>query len=134
MIVVLDTSVWVSALEFGGTPERALKQAILVDRLAISDYILDEVLQIMTGKFGHDAAELARELRHNFLQDTIQTITKGSVKDVCRDPYDDAIIECAVAARAQLLISGDKDLLALGSYRRIQIVTPAEYLGGNFGR
>ena len=60
MIVVLDTSVWVSALEFGGIPELAVKQAILIDRLAISDYILDEVIRTMTDKFGHDPAELER--------------------------------------------------------------------------
>ncbi len=128
MIVVLDTNVWVSALEFGGVAERVLKRAILVDRLAISDYILNEVVEVMVEKFGHDSSDIEHTLRYTFLPDCIRTVTRGSVKGVCRDPNDDPILECAVAARAQLLITGDQDLLALGSYRRVRIVTPSKYL------
>ena len=52
MIVVLDTSVWVSGLEFGGTPDRAIDQALTSDQLAISDFIHDEIVRIGVQKFG----------------------------------------------------------------------------------
>ncbi len=51
----------------------------------------------------------------------------GTVK-VCRDPHDDMFLECAEVAEADLLITGDKDLLVLASYKRTRIVNPAEYL------
>jgi putative PIN family toxin of toxin-antitoxin system len=46
-------------------------------------------------------------------------------KRVCRDPDDDAVLALAVAARADLIISGDADLLALGSFAQIPIITAA---------
>jgi predicted nucleic acid-binding protein len=47
---------------------------------------------------------------------------------VCRDPNDDMVLECAVAAGAQCVVSGDKDLLVLNPYNGIRIVSPAEFL------
>jgi putative PIN family toxin of toxin-antitoxin system len=47
---------------------------------------------------------------------------------VCRDPDDDAVLACALAAKAGLIVSGDKDLLALGHFQRIPIVTAAQAL------
>jgi uncharacterized protein len=52
----------------------------------------------------------------------------GEVTGVCRDPNDDCILECAVKAGAQLIISGDKDSLALEAYQTIRIVTCRQYL------
>jgi putative PIN family toxin of toxin-antitoxin system len=45
----------------------------------------------------------------------------------CRDPDDDKFIELAVSGRADALISGDEDLLSLGSFRRIPIIPPAAF-------
>ncbi len=46
---------------------------------------------------------------------------------IARDPADDAVLACAAAAKADLIVSGDKHLLALGGeYQGIRIVTPAE--------
>ena len=45
-----------------------------------------------------------------------------------RDPDDDALLACAAAARADLIVSGDDDVLALKQYRGIPIVTPAQAL------
>lgn len=47
---------------------------------------------------------------------------------LCRDPKDDMFLDCAVAGGAKYLISGDKDLLTLGSVAGVKIVTPAEFL------
>jgi predicted nucleic acid-binding protein len=48
----------------------------------------------------------------------------------CRAPNDDMFLECAMRAKADLLIVGDKDLLVLGSYRGTRILTPVEYVVG----
>jgi len=47
---------------------------------------------------------------------------------VCRDPDDDAVLALAVCAQVDLIVSGDEDLLSLGSYRDIPIVSPAQAL------
>jgi len=44
---------------------------------------------------------------------------------VCRDPDDDAALACALAAHADLIVSGDDDLLILSTFEGIPIVTPA---------
>ena len=62
MIVVLDTNVWVSGLQFGGTPGRAIDQALIRDQLAISDFIRDEVVRVLTRKFARDPSELDARL------------------------------------------------------------------------
>jgi putative PIN family toxin of toxin-antitoxin system len=52
----------------------------------------------------------------------------GNIK-VCRDPNDDIFLECAVRARADLLVARDKDLLVLKTFEGIRIITPAAYVG-----
>jgi uncharacterized protein len=47
---------------------------------------------------------------------------------VCRDPDDDAILACAKAANANLIVSGDKDLLVLGTFEGIPILTAVQAL------
>jgi uncharacterized protein len=48
----------------------------------------------------------------------------------CRDPTDDKFLELAVNGRADLIVSGDGDLLALNPFREIPIVTPAAFVQG----
>jgi predicted nucleic acid-binding protein len=64
----------------------------------------------------------------DYLAASIRVTITGSVAGVCRDPKDDHILECAVKARAQVLISGDKDLLTLGTFHGIRILTARQYL------
>jgi putative PIN family toxin of toxin-antitoxin system len=52
----------------------------------------------------------------------------GAVHGVCRDPKDDMVFECAVKADAEIIISGDNDLLSVKTYRGIQILTARQYL------
>ena len=47
----------------------------------------------------------------------------------CRNPRDDKFLEVAVHGRADMIMTGDADLLALNPFRGIAILTPAEYLG-----
>jgi putative PIN family toxin of toxin-antitoxin system len=129
VIVVLDTNVWISALQFAkdrGTPTRALEKAMSEDVIASCTEIEAEIQRVLTQKFlwepnrAHTALEavLARAIRVRL---------RGTVKE-CRDPNDDMFLECVVRANADLLIAGDKDLLVLGSYKGTRIRTPAEYV------
>ena len=57
-----------------------------------------------------------------------EEITPGEQISVCRDPKDDKFLEVAVAGRAEVIVSGDEDLLTLHPYAGIPIVPPREFL------
>ena len=131
MIVVLDTNVWISALQFAdrrGTPTRALEKAMSEDIIATCPEIEAEILRVLTRKFlwEPNRADAALE---DVLTRAIRVRLRGTVK-VCRDPDDDMFLECAARANADLLIAGDRDLLVLGSYKGTRILTPAGYVSG----
>jgi len=127
--VVLDTNVWVSALHFKvleGTPAHVLTKLFLEDKLAICPEIEAEIVRVLTRRFGRDQSQVV-SLLSDFLSGAVWVEISGNVR-ACRDPQDDMVLECAQRAGADLIVTGDKDLLVLGSFEGIRIVTPAEYL------
>lgn len=129
MIVVIDTSVWISAMHYErrqSPPILALELARNRHIIATCDEIEQEILRILTAKFDWQPTSVQYRLDF-FLAKSVHVELKGNIH-VCRDPNDDMILECAMLAGAQVIVSGDKDLLVLGSYRGIRIVTPAAFL------
>lgn len=129
MIVVIDTNVWISALVFAkqrGTPTLALEKAMREDVIASCQEIEEEIIRVLSEKFSWDERVADRALS-TILAKGVRVKIQGSVR-VCRDPKDDMFLECATAAKAQMLVAGDKDLLVLGNYKGTRIVTPLEYL------
>ena len=127
MIVVIDSGVWISGLEFGGTPWAAIQKAVALDRIAVCEQIEQEIANNLIRKMEWESDRVAETIKLYF-EDVIWVPTHGNVRGVCRDPKDDVIIECAVNSNAELIISGDKDLLVLKQYKSIRIITPREYL------
>ena len=126
--VVADTNVFVSALQFGGKPKQLLDVAIdgQVD-LAVSEAIIAETLRVLRDKFERAPewlAETDRQLRviTRLVQPT------ESIQAIEADPTDDRILECAVAAEAEVIVSGDAHLLSLCSFRGIPIQRVADFL------
>ncbi len=135
MIVVLDTNVWISALQFAkdrGTPTQALEKAMTEDVIATCKEIEDEITRVLTEKFRWEIARTQAALR-SILARSIQIELNGSIMG-CRDPKDDMFLECAVLAKANLIIAGDKDLLVLGTYEGTRILTPAQYVALSFDK
>lgn len=128
MKVVFDTNVLVSALVFpGGRGEAALRRIVEgQDALLISPPILDELLAVLARKFARDAEELARIAV--FLSDLAQTVRPRARLKVVADDPDNRILECAVAGHADAIVTGDRALLALGTFRNIRLLTLARYL------
>jgi putative PIN family toxin of toxin-antitoxin system len=131
VIVVLDTNVWISALQFArhrGTPTRALEKAMSEDIIGSCNEIESEILRVLTRKFSWDPARVHYAL-DAVLARAVHVQLRGTVK-ACRDPKDDMFLECALRAKADVLVAGDKDLLVLGTYKGTRILTPAQYLEG----
>ena len=127
MIVVIDSSIWISAIEYGGTPAAAVARAVKSDVLATCSEIDNEVFRILSRKFGRDPA-VARDRFQVHLIEALRIRITGEVSGVCRDRNDDCILECAFKASAQFIITGDNDLLSLKEFRNIRILNARQYL------
>lgn len=126
--LVVDSNVWISALVFGGAP-RQVFEVIVHDglRLVVSAEILTEVRRVVGAKFPDFTDDV--EALIGVIQDHLDSVSLGSITiDVCRDPDDNRVLETAILGDAAAIVSGDKDLLVLGSYEGVAIVTPQEWL------
>jgi putative PIN family toxin of toxin-antitoxin system len=129
LIVVLDTNVWISALQFGkqyGTPVQALEKAMREDIIATADELEEEVFRVLTEKFAWATQKTASAIQSVLARSSRYTLRQ--TVNICRAPGDDMFLECAALARADYLVAGDKDLLILGSYKNTRIITPVEYI------
>lgn len=127
MRIVIDTNVLLSAFLWGGAPR------LLIERvregaaeLVISAALLEEFDRVIRrGKFAtvlhrttHTPANILEQLQ--ILAEVIAA--PPLPQPVCRDPKDDIVLACALAAAARLVVTGDDDLLSLKSHENISIV------------
>jgi putative PIN family toxin of toxin-antitoxin system len=124
--VVADSNVLVSAFYGTGKPREVLD---LIQRgtieLYLSPFILEEVSRVLGYKFRWEEAAITNVLSSL----SCRVIDPGPAHlAVLSDEPDNRILECAVAARAHYLITGDKRVLQLRRYRRTRIVTPGDFL------
>lgn len=132
IIAVLDTNVLVSAFPApGGVPAK------LVDawrqgkyRLVVSEAILEELVETWQdrywrSRFSPDESAAAIELPRT---DAVVTPITVDVTGVATHPEDDRILATAVASRATFLVTGDRKLQAIGTFRGVSIISPREFL------
>jgi len=128
VIVVLDTNVLLSALFTPGRCEVLLDQCIAANDVTIigSEYILEEFVRHAVGKFRvpeDRVAAAARALRQH-----LEFVPPVDVpNDACPDPDDLPVLGTAVAGNANCLVTGDRQLLGIGSWRSIAIVSPRDF-------
>ena len=128
MKVVFDTNILVSALVFpGGRADAALRRIVEEqDQLIISKAILAELLRVLGSKFSRDPEELAHVAV--FLYELALTVKPRRRLQVVKDEPDNRILECALTGRAEVIVTGDHSLLALGEYKGVRIIRLREYL------
>ncbi|MDQ7818929.1 MAG: putative toxin-antitoxin system toxin component, PIN family [Armatimonadota bacterium] len=130
MRIVLDTNVLISALAFPGSiPDQLLSRVRRGDaELFISPFILDEFERVLREKFRLSRREAAARVRAvRAMARVVHTTARVTVIRAKED--DNRILECAVAAEAEFLVTGDRThLLPLGSYGKTRIVSPAQML------
>lgn len=126
--VVIDTNVFVSSF-FGGNPRKIIdlwkagRVTLCLSKAIVSEYI--EVLERLGLADGPEIEELLALLaRHH----TLFAGKTPHLSIVNRDPDDNKFIECAVATKANCIISGDKDLTSIENYMGISIVTSARFI------
>jgi len=126
--VVFDTNILVSALVFPeGSAELALQRVIEHrDTLVISRAIIRELLAVLARKFARDAEELAHLAV--FLEELGQIVETERNVTVLADQPDNRILECAVAGRAELIVTGDRAMLRRRRFEGVRIVSLRAYL------
>jgi putative PIN family toxin of toxin-antitoxin system len=133
--MVLDTNLVLSALLWGGTPHHLLAGIGQQSRIQLysSTALLEELAGVLRRPPATKRLELIGKTARQVLADYVETIELVEPASVPRvvagDVDDDQVIAAAVAARADLIVSGDrKHLLPLGSHQGIAIVDAAEAL------
>lgn len=127
--VVADTNILVSALQFGGKPKQLLDLAVDGQiELAVSEAIIAEALRVLRDKFERTPEWLAEADRQIRVVARLVEPTE-SISAIEADPTDDRILECAVAAEPEVIVSGDRHLLDLKSFRGMPIQRVADFLG-----
>jgi uncharacterized protein len=126
--VVFDSNIFVSAFLFPGRQaDRALdKVSAAPDRLLISQAIIDEVLAVLKRKFEWSTDRLMRT--SVLLMRIGEMVAAEQRLKLLKDDPDNRILECAVAGRADLIVTGDRELLALKEFEGTRIVSLRSYL------
>lgn len=127
---VLDTNLIVSAaLLRGSVARQVLDAALKTGVVLLSLPVIDELYDVFRReKFNRYISE---NDRIQFLTAIVHDAVLVEIREpitACRDPKDDKYLELAVSGNANLIISGDKDLLDMKSFREIPILSPRAYL------
>lgn len=127
--IVLDTNVYISALLFSGIPDEILEMAREKEiEIYASPIILLEIGQVLQKKFSFPRKTILNILKEiKRIAKIIQP--KEKIDFIKADPADNRILECALAAKADYIVSGDKKhLRKLEKFQNIPIVLPVEFI------
>lgn len=130
MRVVLDTNVFISSFLGAGHPREIIhlwKEGKIT--LCFLQEILAEYMDVL-GRLGLSGRREVEEILHLFARNfhSIFTAKTPSLKLVKSDPDDNKFFECAVALKAQNIISGDKEVLKIANYAGIRVLNPRQFL------
>lgn len=134
MKVLLDTNIWISGLLWGGNPRQIIQLALSEQIVIYSSKILIDELQATLAypkllrrleKLAITAEELLVEVAG--ITQLSQPVTISEL-DQLRDPKDKIVLETALGVPVEVIVSGDEDLLILGEFRQIPILTTKQFL------
>jgi putative PIN family toxin of toxin-antitoxin system len=128
--VVVETSALVSRLLLPhSTPGRAARKAVDDARLLASAATVEELVEVLSRrKFDPYVTVEERQGFLRLLGRIVEMVPVVHTVRECRDPRDDKFLELAVNGEADVIVSGDADLLVLHPFRTIPVLAPAAYL------
>lgn len=130
--VVFDTNVLISSLGWDAKPESCLERSLYgSDEGYISPDLVDELERVLEYPHLDITAEEADSFVEVILASFHLVDPRVDFEVIEADPDDDAVLECAVAADAAYIVSGDSHLQDLDSFRTIDIVSPAAFLSAH---
>lgn len=126
MKVLLDTNVLVAAFVARGQCHELLEHCVRSHRLITSEHILDELERVLRTKLGFPPATV-EEAVDLVAGEAVVASSPTLEGPVSRDPEDDRVLAAAAAAGCDCLVTGDQDLLVLGSFREIPVLEPSAF-------
>lgn len=128
--IVADTNLLVSRLLLPQSlPAKAVRKAVDEGQLLVSDATLEELADVLSRpKFDPYISLEDRQEFIRVLNRVAERVIVTAPVKACRDPKDDKLLEVAVNGQADLIVTGDKDLLALHPFRGIEILAPRDYI------
>ena len=125
MRIVLDSNVLLAGFGTRGLCEALIAICLESHQLILSQFILIETRRYLTKKFKVPAIHADEII--SFLEEHAEIVRPSEVAPgACRDPDDLPVLGTALAGRAGVIVTGDKDLLVLKEYAGMLIVTPRE--------
>ena len=126
MRIVVDTNVIIAGLVSEGVCRDIVKRRLPRLKLFTSQVLLDELTEKMRAKFGLDRKELP--LLQVYEEAATVLKPRPLQKPVCRDSDDDELLATALAAEAEIILTGDKDLLVLKEFQGMKIISPRQFV------
>ena len=128
--VVIDTNVLISSLFLAtSTPATAVEKAVTNAQLVATTETLRELIEkLLLPKFDRYVRRERREALLERVASLVEIVEVLQPIRASRDPEDDKFLDAAVNGRADVIVTGDRDLIDLNPFRGIAIVTPADYL------
>lgn len=125
--VVLDTNIIISAILCGGKPDKVLN-LVLEEKITaiISPVLTSELKEVFSKKFPLSEADC--KLAFKNIEESFEVVQPEKKIDVLRDKDDNRVLEAAIEGDCAYIITGDKDLLELRSYKKIKIITASDFL------
>jgi uncharacterized protein len=124
--VVLDTNVLIAAVVSDGLCRDLVRVRVLPHTIVTSEPLLRELRSTSRNKFAVDPDELPL-LRQ--LHEEAEIVAPVRLDErVCRDKGDDMVLASAIAGKADVIVTGDEDLLVLKKFRGIKILSPRQFL------
>lgn len=126
MKVVCDTNVLIAGLVAEGLCRDIVKRRLPALELFTSQALLDELAEKLQDKFGVNPDELPLLLAY---RDRVTVVRPDTLpQPICRDPDDDVVLATAGAAQADVILTGDDNLLVLKEHQGIRILSPRQFV------
>ena len=128
--LVVDTNVFASAIIFPrSVPRQVVDHALDHGVVIFSEATMSELAEVLSrSKFDSFVSRAERELFLAKIESAAEFVPIIQLVRACRDPKDDKFLEVALNGRADMIITGDADLLEMHPWRGLAILSPAGYL------
>lgn len=125
----MDTNIFISALVIPGSlGEKAILRILEGrDELVLSKDILNEILTVLAKKLGREKEALSHLAV--ILSELGEFVSPPKRLKIFKEEADNRVLECAYYGKADILVTGDKEILGLRTYKNVRIISLKEYLG-----